>query len=430
MSRQSLQLVHSPESIHGSAATRSSSSSGAASAPLPASAACGPGGAAPGAQGGPSFKDVLIKNLEQVGDDGEGGREARAVVDNRVNLIVADAKVLEELWTGVTPTGAYWNPTRVVSDNRIPALANDTTAYTFAAPPEGDVTIEVTLIPSQEFIAEYEARADGMRIGAWISTALAAACGAAALGLSAVFRHVPEAYLAVKLAGAAYLVYLGLRAIFERPATEAARAEPSTFAPPRLTAGRALREAALAEVLNPKSAVFFLAFLPQFVRPENGAVTLQLAVLGVDGTQSAQLARAAEAVHQRLVIGHDGILVGHEVLEAVHAVFLHQRAHVAMDRLVPAYSGSTWRWTDRAFTTCRCESTPRACKTFTSWARSRCTRRGPRFPARRKRAMQSRSSKSSNGRSNSGARPWPREAFGPVSRCRRRFSPGPEETRC
>ena len=58
----------------------------------------------------------------------------------------AYAKVLEELWTEVSPTGAYWNPTRVLSDNRIAALDRDTTRYEFAAPAVGPATIEVTLL--------------------------------------------------------------------------------------------------------------------------------------------------------------------------------------------------------------------------------------------------------------------------------------------
>ena len=41
------------------------------------------------------------------------------------------AKILMELWTEVVPTGAYWNPTRIVSDNRIPAIQNDTTQICF-----------------------------------------------------------------------------------------------------------------------------------------------------------------------------------------------------------------------------------------------------------------------------------------------------------
>jgi hypothetical protein len=56
----------------------------------------------------------------------------------------------------------------------------------------------------------------------------------------------------------------------------------------------------------------------------------QLAVLGVHGGHGAQLQRAAEAVHQGLVVAHDGVLVGHEVLEAVHALLAHQGAHVGV----------------------------------------------------------------------------------------------------
>ena len=64
----------------------------------------------------------------------------------------AYAKVLEELWTEVAPTGAYWNPTRVVSDNRIAALEADKTSYRFTASTPGDVTVEVTLLFRRAFI--------------------------------------------------------------------------------------------------------------------------------------------------------------------------------------------------------------------------------------------------------------------------------------
>jgi len=61
------------------------------------------------------------------------------------------AQVLEEMWTGVSPTGAYWNPTRVVSDNRLAALATDTSTYTFAAPADGQVAVRVTLLFRRAF---------------------------------------------------------------------------------------------------------------------------------------------------------------------------------------------------------------------------------------------------------------------------------------
>jgi mono/diheme cytochrome c family protein len=65
---------------------------------------------------------------------------------------MAYAKVLQELWTEFAPTGAYWNPTVVLSDNRIPAGDNDTTTYVFKAPGHGQARIEVTLLFRRAFI--------------------------------------------------------------------------------------------------------------------------------------------------------------------------------------------------------------------------------------------------------------------------------------
>ncbi len=66
------------------------------------------------------------------------------------------AKILEEIWTYLTPSGAYWNPTRILSDNRLAAYASDTTEYIFAVPPGEKVTLEVTLFFRRAFIALIE----------------------------------------------------------------------------------------------------------------------------------------------------------------------------------------------------------------------------------------------------------------------------------
>ncbi len=63
----------------------------------------------------------------------------------------AFAKVLTELWTEISPSGAYWNPTRIVSDNRLAAFETDTSTYAFAAP-DGQATVEVTLLFRRAFI--------------------------------------------------------------------------------------------------------------------------------------------------------------------------------------------------------------------------------------------------------------------------------------
>jgi hypothetical protein len=64
----------------------------------------------------------------------------------------AFGKVLEETWTEISPSAAYWNPTRVLSDNRLAAFAIDRSSYTFAAPDEGEVEVEVTLLYRRAFI--------------------------------------------------------------------------------------------------------------------------------------------------------------------------------------------------------------------------------------------------------------------------------------
>ena len=62
------------------------------------------------------------------------------------------AKILAELWTEISPTGAYWNPTKLISDNRIPAQGQDTTVYVFAVPDDGNVTVTARLIYRRAFI--------------------------------------------------------------------------------------------------------------------------------------------------------------------------------------------------------------------------------------------------------------------------------------
>lgn len=109
----------------------------------------------------------------------------------------------------------------------------------------------------------------GIAVGDLIHTAMTV------IGLSAVILASAFLFSLIKYLGAAYLVYLGIRAILERSGPDLM---PGT---PGITTAVAFRQAVLAEVLNPKSALFFLAFLPQFVRPENGSVALQLTILGV-----------------------------------------------------------------------------------------------------------------------------------------------------
>ena len=99
---------------------------------------------------------------------------------------------------------------------------------------------------------------------------------AAAVGLSALLVRSSAVFTAVRLAGAAYLVVLGLRRLLDRGTVDA-----DEVARRSVTAAVAFRQGAFVQLLNPKTALFFLAFLPQFVDPERGSVLLQTIVLGL-----------------------------------------------------------------------------------------------------------------------------------------------------
>ncbi len=99
---------------------------------------------------------------------------------------------------------------------------------------------------------------------------------AAVVGLSALLAASPGALRAVQLAGAGYLIYLGLRTLFAR----GGEGDDSSAAVRRPLA-RTFRDGVVVNVLNPKAALFYLAFLPQFVDPAAGRVASQILFLGL-----------------------------------------------------------------------------------------------------------------------------------------------------
>lgn len=107
---------------------------------------------------------------------------------------------------------------------------------------------------------------------------------AAAFGLSAVLATSATAFTAVKFAGAAYLCYLGVRALLNRDGGPTAASAPTS------SARSALGQGVLTELFNPKTALWFLAFLPHFVHPERGSVILAFLVLGVVAVAMASTA--------------------------------------------------------------------------------------------------------------------------------------------
>lgn len=100
---------------------------------------------------------------------------------------------------------------------------------------------------------------------------------AVAAGLGAVIERSAELFTAVKLAGAAYLVYLGIHAIRHRGSLAEAVAGRVAVTRPL----RAIRDGAVVGITNPKTIAIFLVVLPQFTRPASGHLTLQLLILGL-----------------------------------------------------------------------------------------------------------------------------------------------------
>lgn len=142
------------------------------------------------------------------------------------------------------------------------------------------IVLGLFLIPGPSVLLVFSRTVEGgQKVG--ISTGLGIAVGDfvhtlfAAVGLSALLMTSALAFTVVKFVGAGYLIYLGVRAFLAKPQ------DPSLPKVKPVSAGRAFLEAIPAEVLNPKTALFFLAFLPQFVHPERGSSFVQFAVLGL-----------------------------------------------------------------------------------------------------------------------------------------------------
>jgi threonine/homoserine/homoserine lactone efflux protein len=177
--------------------------------------------------------------------------------------------------------------------------------------------------------------ATGMRGGprAGFLAALGAASGevvhisASAIGLATLFRAAPPLFDAVRILGAGYLVLLGARALRDRNHGIVA----STSRSP--TSKRAYLRGLTTNLLNPKMALFSIAFLPQFVDPRAGSVALQFLVLGVcfialeiavDGSVGLLAGRLAHLLRSRRAQRNLNVVAG--------SVFLGLGARVALER--------------------------------------------------------------------------------------------------
>lgn len=120
--------------------------------------------------------------------------------------------------------------------------------------------------------------ADGRRVGlasvAGIELGSFVHALAAALGLSAIIATSAVAFTAVKWLGAGYLIITGIRTLATRPAAMLTDR-------PAVSPRRAFRQGVMVNILNPKVALFFLSFLPQFIHPDQGRTGLQAFILGI-----------------------------------------------------------------------------------------------------------------------------------------------------
>jgi threonine/homoserine/homoserine lactone efflux protein len=139
------------------------------------------------------------------------------------------------------------------------------------------LALNVTPGPDMLYVAARstsEGRAAGIVSSLGIATGTLFHISAVALGLAALLAAVPIAYTVVRVGGAIYLMYLGVRAFAKHSpiaTREVARASLTTI----------FRQGAITNILNPKVALFFLAFLPQFVDPTRGSAAAQIVVLGL-----------------------------------------------------------------------------------------------------------------------------------------------------
>ncbi len=153
----------------------------------------------------------------------------------------------------------------------------------------------LNLVPGQDvlYIAG-RSISQGRRAGIVSALGIGAGClvhiSAAALGLSALMVTLPAAFNTVRYLGAAYLVWLGIQAL--RHSSRSLTLEPA----PAASAGRIFRRGMATNVLNPKVALFFLAFLPQFTSPARGPLAPQILLLGIIFDANGTVINVAYAV--------------------------------------------------------------------------------------------------------------------------------------
>jgi len=174
----------------------------------------------------------------------------------------------------------------------------------FAAFLAASLVLAITPGPGVFYIVTRSAtqgRAAGIASVAGVALGNLANATGASLGLAAIFAVSSMAFLVVKYVGAAYLIYLGVRALRAAGSFEESA---GTCASPAVATRKIFADGFLVALLNPKTAIFFAAFLPQFLPPSTGPV--QTIVLGgifvlIAATTDTCYALASGAVRPRLL---------------------------------------------------------------------------------------------------------------------------------
>ena len=140
--------------------------------------------------------------------------------------------------------------------------------------------IAITLAPGPSMLyVTSRSIVHGRTAGIWsalgLATGLLIHTASASLGLSAIFIYSPLAFFVIKYLGATYLIYLGIQMLLIKKSLSLI---PTTSPP--LSSLRIYGQGIITEILNPKTALFFLSFLPQFVDPLQGSPATQMMILG------------------------------------------------------------------------------------------------------------------------------------------------------
>ncbi|HEY2722176.1 MAG TPA: LysE family translocator [Chitinophagaceae bacterium] len=169
------------------------------------------------------------------------------------------------------------------------------------------VSLLINLLPGPDMIyTAARSLSQGIKAGVYSALGIFTGClfhiSAAVFGLSAIIENSVLIFSIIKYAGAFYLIYLGIRALLNR------RKKEEVDVLPPLSNRKIFLQGMLTNILNPKVAIFFLSFLPQFINPQSGYLKEQLALLGfwfdMQGTIILIIVAIATGLFRKLLLNN------------------------------------------------------------------------------------------------------------------------------